>query len=281
MVKQAETLVDLTELREKLSRTANEYISKKMCLSPPKLVQYVRSYAFNHEVFPGKTSIEEEEIMVEIADALDVEGFIRHDLFPNTYNAWLLYSAIQPGNTLKGLTMNIKAYETTPVVTDEQMSEIKKALEFIDAGEQRLITTHYGLNGERTLEYDELAKEFKTTEKLIRETERKIFRELRQPRRLCRMPMLFGWRNNKYPDLELYRINDGRDGIDCPVQADLDAKIEILTWTYGTYECLKKERINTIGSIIRMPKLNWSNMKEGLKDEIRENMKIAGYLLDR
>ncbi len=261
--KAAELTLDQLGLDEELTN----YVRKRLCLKPDRLVLHCRTKALEGSKTRNRADRELEQKLIR---AIDDAGYIRHDLRPTTYHVWRMYKDIDPCLTVRSLAIDNETYETEPAITPDDLDQIIRTMEgCLTQEEIEVLVAIYGLNSAQTLSCTKIARDKGVDKKEIKSLQKVALAKLRIPINLAMLPIAFGWDKRKYPDMELYR------GI--KKQASLDAPIEALHWSGKAYGYLKENKMDTLGNIYRASANKWAAQPEELQKEIEDNMHFAGY----
>lgn len=197
MVRRAETLKSLDELN--LSARTKTYLKNRFN-SLDEIVFEGRLMAHELANHPERVDARKKSIL-ELANALDVAGFIRHDINEHSFAICWLYAAIfgtrEIPSSLKDFRnifggkdgiqydesrIGNERYESfkNPV---EELEDVKHSLEISLTGkEAEVIICRFGIADGKAHTLEEVATRFNVTRERIRAIEAKALRKLRCPR---------------------------------------------------------------------------------------------------
>lgn len=214
----------------------------------------------------------------ELIQALDRNGFIRHDITTESfyinrlYRDILAYAGVSNDTIPCGIDeLRNKKYENFVNPTPELLKEIKTALKaHLTKKEYGVILCRYGLEDGQIYTLEEVGKRQKLSKAYTIVIERKALRKLA--------------RRNLLPDIVV--PSDGiTNTVTINISKELEKRypadgIEHLDLNTRTYNTLKRARINTIADIMELPKDQWSDIKNlGRKSlqELTKKLHAAGY----
>ena len=187
-VRTADTLFSPKELT--MSEQTKLFIFSELKTPLERLVLFGRTAALRHQAYPEENSPAWEKDLVE---ALRDSGFIRRDLFPNTFRIWRLYADLF--EETKHLCVSNEFYENLVPVTDAQLGQIVYVVGTLPANECTTIMMRYGLTGGDPVEYWTISDMLHCPVTEVKELEQEAIKQLRSDSWSDGLPSLFGWEN--------------------------------------------------------------------------------------
>ena len=289
---------DLLSLHELNLKPSIQRVLERRHETLAQLVLLARRTAFHLESDPN--AAEQPRWLLELIEALDKAGFIRHDIDGKSRCVGRLYKAIFPSiqNDIIGwheMIVTNEQYELFQPVSEGDIETAKHAIKNI-LGEKRstVIILRFGLEDGRCWNLEDTSNRLGITRGQVRIIERKALRELQLhhselPRvyliqildALYNDPIfkridelkgqLRGIANSPYKHATLAKeYLDGQDDYD----------LTKLGLTTSTFNSLKRAGIDTTADIINFPKKSWKKVNhlgpKGL-EEIQSKMRAIGF----
>lgn len=216
----------------------------------------------------------------ELIQALDRNGFIRHDITAESFHVNRLYRDILSYGGVSDTIipcgideLGNEKYENFENPTPELVEKIKAALKAcLTKKEYGVILCRYGLEDGQVYTLKEAGKRHELGDKMYAGViERKALRKLA--------------RHNTLPDI-VVPSNGITNTVTISINQELEKRfpadgIEHLEFSTRTYNTLKRARINTVSDMIELPKEQWLEIKNfGRKSlqEVVDKLHAAGYV---
>ena len=191
----------------------------------------------------------------ELVNELDISGYIRHDLYPLTYDVWRLYREIFGEDAVDDL-FDDEIYENVKPIYDVELEAIIDIVANFESAEVELLIQSFGLSHDsKPFQPFETAKNSSAQNRRILS---KAIEKVRQPKIRDIMPIRFGVRPDRVPE----------------------PGIEALDLCSRTYRSLKRAGINTVNDVLNYPVRKWTHIPSiGEKSliEIELGMREFGY----
>ncbi len=244
---------DLKLCKLGLSQSTQSRLAELDLLKPESLVQMGRQLAISLE--DPAISEKSADWHKELVNELDIAGYIRHDLYPLTYDIWRLYREIFGEDAVDDL-FDDEIYENVKPIYDVDLEAIIDIVANFEFAEVELLIQSFGLSHDiRTFRPFETAKNSSAQNRRILS---EAIEKFRQPKIRDIMPIRFGVRPDRVPE----------------------PGIEALDLCSRTYRSLKRAGINTVNDVLNYPVRKWTHIPSiGEKSliEIELGMREFGY----
>lgn len=244
---------DLKLCKLGLSQSTQSKLAELDLLKPESLVRMGRQLAISLE--DPLISEKSADWRKELVNELDIAGYVRHDLYPLTYDIWRLYREIFGEDAVDDL-FDDEIYESIRPIYDLELEAIIDIVANFESAEVELLIQSFGLSHDsKPFQPFETAKNSSAQNRKILS---KAIEKFRQPKIRDIMPIRFGVRPDRVPE----------------------PGIEILDLCGRTYRSLKRAGINTVNDVLNYPVHRWSRIPSiGDKSliEIELSMREFGY----